>query len=256
MNFLKIYNHELDSEVKVISLNRPEVKNAFHPEMISEITNAFTQLQNEKNIKFVLLKGEGNVFCSGADLNWMKEMVKYSFEQNIKDSEKLWKMFESIIQCDAPVVGLISGAVYGGAMGLLACCDYVIADEATQFCFSEVKLGLAPAVISSFILKKTSDAKVRSFMLSAEVFDVFAAKNCGFIHSITKKDNLEIDALKKFSANGAEAMRETKILLNKINNGLSWVEQKKATTTVISERRVSPEGQSRLTKYLSKAKNG
>lgn len=256
MNFLKVYNHDLDAEVKVVSLNRPDVKNAFHPEMISEITEVFKNIQNEKKIKFILLKGEGNIFCSGADLNWMKEMVQYSFEQNIKDSEKLWQMFEAILHCDTPVVGLASGAVYGGAMGLLACCDYVLASEETQFCFSEVKLGLAPAVISSFILKKLSDAQVRPYMLSAEVFNANEAKNMGFIHRVTQKDSLEKEALKKFSANGLEAMRETKKLLNKINKGLSWNDQKTATTTVISERRMSPEGQARLTKYLNKGENG
>ncbi len=166
MKFLKI---ETSGEFKIVKLNRPEVKNAFHPEMIAEITAAFTEFNMDSKIKAVVIAGEGSVFCAGADLNWMQEMIKYSLAENQKDSEKLWQMFEAIQVCERPVIGIVHGAVFGGALGLMACCDYVFAEEKTQFCFSEVKLGLVPAVISSFVLKKVPDAFVRPLMLSAEV---------------------------------------------------------------------------------------
>ncbi|MBC7420854.1 MAG: enoyl-CoA hydratase/isomerase family protein [Bdellovibrio sp.] len=251
MKYLKVENLESDSQIKIVTLNRPEVKNAFNPEMISEITQTFKNFNQDKEIKAVILQGSGSVFCAGADLNWMKEMAAYTYEQNIEDSEKLWDMFESISHCETVVVGIAQGAAYGGALGLLACCDYVVADEKTQFCFSEVKLGLAPAIISSFILKKISDAFARPFMLSAEVFNVNQAMIMGLVND-TKNISLT-EVAKKFSGNGLEAMKATKNLLNSIGRGNSWAEQKALTTKTISERRISAEGQQRLEKFLTKS---
>lgn len=248
MKYLKI---EEKDNFKIVSLNRPEVKNAFHPEMIAEITTTFQNMNTEKNIKAVLLKGEGNIFCAGADLNWMKEMVTYSFEQNIQDSEKLWDMFEAIKNTEIPVIAKVQGSVFGGALGLLACADYVYATENTKFCFSEVRLGLAPAVISSFVIRKCSDALVRPLMLSAEIFDTATAEVIGLVHHRYHSDIADMAVLENFTDNGTEAMRETKKLLNQISL-VSWADQKKLTTKVISERRTSPEAQDRLKKFLDK----
>jgi methylglutaconyl-CoA hydratase len=245
-----------DSALKIVELNKPKLKNAFNPEMISEITEAFKQLSQDQSVRAVILKGSGTAFCAGADLNWMKSMVDFSFEQNIKDSEKLWEMFEAIAFCEAPVIGLVHGAAFGGALGLIAACDYVMADEATKYCFSEVKLGLSPAVISSFILRKCADAQVRPFMLNAEVFDSVTAQRMGLVHVI-KNTNDGLTEARKFSSLGLEATRETKKLLNNIEKSKiekSWSEQKKLTTTVISERRMSQEGQDRLKSFLNKTK--
>jgi methylglutaconyl-CoA hydratase len=245
-----------DSALKIVELNKPKLKNAFNPEMISEITEAFKQLSQDQSVRAVILKGLGTAFCAGADLNWMKSMVDFSFEQNIKDSEKLWEMFEAIAFCEAPVIGLVHGAAFGGALGLIAACDYVMADEATKYCFSEVKLGLSPAVISSFILRKCADAQVRPFMLNAEVFDSVTAQRMGLVHVI-KNTNDGLTEARKFSSLGLEATRETKKLLNNIEKSKSeksWSEQKKLTTTVISERRMSQEGQDRLKSFLNKTK--
>ncbi len=253
MKYLKLENLSFDSTIKIISLNRPEVKNAFHPQMISELKEAFLSFQSESAIKAVILKGEGSNFCSGADLNWMKEMAEYSFEKNLQDSSNLWEMFDAITQCSAPVIGVIHGAVYGGAIGLVACCDYVIAEERTHFCFSEVKLGLAPAVISSFALRKLADGFVRPYMLSAEIFQTETALRMGLIHSLSQNLANWTEEIKKFSENGLEAMRATKKLLNQINSGLSWPEQKKITTQLISELRASPEAQARLKRFIQKS---
>lgn len=251
MKFLKVEKLTSGPGFVQASLNRPEVKNAFHPEMIQELTEFFKQASHDKSIKAIVLKGEGTAFCAGADLNWMKEMVDYTFDQNVADSQKLWEMFEAIAFCETPVIGIAHGAVFGGALGLLACCDYVFAEEKTQFCFSEVKLGLAPAVISSFVARKSSDGHFRPLMLSAEVFSTEKAEAIGLAH---KTFNGELDlatALKNFFANGTEAMRETKKLLNEISTA-TWSEQKVETTKIISQRRISPEGQERLKKFVEK----
>ena len=253
MKFIKVENFENNDQVKLVSLNRPEVKNAFHPEMIQEITNFFTQESQNKNTKLILLKGEGTAFCAGADLNWMKSMVDYSVEENMNDSKKLWAMFESIQNCSVPVVGLAHGAVFGGALGLLTCCDYVFAEEKTQFCFSEVKLGLAPAVISSFIARKIQDAFIRPLMLSAEVFKTSQALQIGLVQkSYSEKIELA-EVVKVFSANGLEAMRETKKLLNELLLTADTEKRKNLCAQVITDRRMSAEGQERLKKFLSKS---
>jgi methylglutaconyl-CoA hydratase len=250
MKFIKVEN--LDSEIKVVSLNRPEVKNAFNPEMIAEITKCFTDLNLDKKLKAVILKGEGTAFCAGADLNWMKDMASFTYEENILDSEKLWGMFEAITNCELPVIGIAHGAVYGGAIGLLACCDSIYVEKNTKFCFSEVKLGLAPAVISSFVLRKISDTFVRPLMLSAALFGSEKAMAMGLAHEVFEKTFGLESITKIYIENGCEAMRETKKLLNKISNRSDQSEHLSLTTQVISERRISQEGQERLKKFLSK----
>ncbi|MGZ3690574.1 MAG: enoyl-CoA hydratase-related protein [Pseudobdellovibrio sp.] len=252
MKFIKVENFQANENVKIVSLNRPEVKNAFHPEMIEEITQFFNSESKSETTQLIILSGEGSVFCAGADLNWMKAMVNYTHAENIKDSKKLWEMFNSIHNCSIPVVGLAHGAVYGGALGLLTVCDYVYAEKNTQFCFSEVKLGLAPAMISDFITRKIQDAFVRPLMLSAEVFKTDHAVKIGMVHkSFEEKMSIE-EILKNFSANGLEAMRATKKLLNELLQTADIENRKNACAVVITERRMSQEGQIRLKKFLAK----
>lgn len=251
MSFVTIENLNGDAAIKVVSLNRPEIKNAFDSAMIKEVTDVFTSLSHESVLKAIVLRGEGTAFCSGADLNWMKQMVNYSFEENVQDSEKLWNMFEAIAFCPVPVIGIIHGAVYGGALGLVAACDYVFAEEQTKFCFSEVKVGLAPAVISSYVLRKISDNQARALMISGDVFTTEKAVHIGLCHTKFSGAADVSAMMKTFIANGTEAMKATKKLLNEISNA-DWVTQKKLTTKVISERRMSNEGQERLKKFLDK----
>lgn len=253
MKFIKLEDFSADPKIKILSLNRPEVKNAFHPEMIREISDYFENLiKHQKETKMIVLRGEGTAFCAGADLNWMKDMVNFSIEDNLVDSKKLWTMFANISSCSVPVVGVAQGAVFGGALGLLGCCDYVYAEKNTQFCFSEVKLGLAPAVISDFITQKIPDAFVRPYMISGEVFSTDQALRMGLVHK-TFDSSLELEqALKGFMANGQEAMFETKQLLNQLGKTGNAEERKALCTHVIATRRMSAEAQERLKKFLAK----
>ncbi|MBC7754421.1 MAG: enoyl-CoA hydratase/isomerase family protein [Moraxellaceae bacterium] len=249
MNYLK---KQLLNNFCIITLNRPEVKNAFNAEMIQEITEMFTSINNEDNIKAVILKGEGTGFCAGADLAWMKSMIKYSFDENILDSQKLWDMFAALKNCHHPLIGQVHGAVFGGGLGILACCDYVLAEEKTKFCFSEVKLGLAPAVISSFILQKCADSFIRPMMISGEIFYTINAQAMGLVHASYLDNILIEDIVKKFSDNGAEGMRETKKLLNALHETPHLNDHMRLTTEAISKLRVTEEAQSRLQKFLDK----
>lgn len=228
------------------------MKNAFDTEMIHEITDFFNMINNDENIQGIIIRGEGTAFCAGADLKWMKSMAGYTFEENMMDSRRLWNMFEAIKKCRHVLIAQVHGAVFGGGLGILACCDYVIAEEKTKFCFSEVKLGLAPAVISSFILKKCADAFVRPLMLSGEVFTTESAIKTGLAHA-QYSENLNIeDIIKKFADNGAEGMRETKKLLNSLPIHHEEKEHIKLTTETISQLRVSEDAQARLKKFLQK----
>lgn len=240
--------------VAYVKLHRPDVRNAFNPEMIEQLTKIFTDLNQRKDLRAVAILGEGKAFCAGADLNWMKSMVNYTLEQNRTDSLVLFKMFEAIANCQLPVVGVVQGAAFGGALGLIACCDYVIAEDSAQFCFSEVKLGLAPAVISSFVARKAVPGLVRPLMLSAKVFDAHEAQRAGLVTDVVASSDSH-QALAKlmhlFKEAGPEAVRETKKLLNVLPS-LNWEEQRDRTTKLISERRVGTEGQEGLKSFLEK----
>lgn len=240
--------------VAYVKLNRPDVRNAFNPEMITEITQIFQSLDKREDIRAVALQGEGKSFCAGADLNWMQEMVNFSFGQNIEDSKKLFAMFEAIAKCSLPVVGLIHGAAFGGALGLVAVCDEVIAEENTQFCFSEVKLGIAPAVISSFVNKKVLLGKVRPWMLSGLIFSAQQALSAGLVSDVVPVGDGHLvlqKVLHNYKQCGPQAVRETKKLLNELSR-LNWDEQRERTTQLIAERRSSIEGQEGLKSFLEK----
>ncbi|MGZ3770907.1 MAG: enoyl-CoA hydratase-related protein [Bdellovibrio sp.] len=242
------------NQVAYVKLHRPEMRNAFNPQMIEELTNIFMDLQKRQDLRAVVLQGEGKTFCAGADLNWMKEMVNFSFEKNKEDSFKLFTMFETIAQCTLPIIGLVHGAAFGGALGLVAVCDEVVAEEKTQFCFSEVKLGIAPAVISAFVNRKAVAGKVRPLMLSGNVFNAHTAQQAGLVTEVVA-DGEGHTAVQKVLHNylqcGPEAVRETKKLLNSLT-AMTWNQQKEATATLIAERRVSVEGQEGLKSFLEK----
>ncbi|MBO9665848.1 MAG: enoyl-CoA hydratase/isomerase family protein [Bdellovibrio sp.] len=251
MNFVTVT--ELD-HVAYVKLNRPDVRNAFNPEMIAEITHTFTNLEARKDLRAVVLQGEGKSFCAGADLNWMREMVNFSFIQNREDSKKLFGMFEAIAKCTLPVIGMIHGAAFGGALGLVAACDEVIAEEGTQFCFSEVKLGIAPAVISAFVQRKSVAGKVRPLMLSGVVFNPHVAQQAGLVTEVVpvgEGHNALQKVLHNYKQCGPEAVRETKKLLNDIGT-MTWEQQRDRTTDLIAERRASAEGQEGLKSFLEK----
>ncbi|QLY25177.1 enoyl-CoA hydratase-related protein [Bdellovibrio sp. KM01] len=244
---------EMD-HVAYVKLNRPDVRNAFNPEMISEITETFHQLANRTDLRAIVLQGEGKSFCAGADLNWMREMVNFSYHQNREDSLRLFSMFETIAKCSLPVIGLVHGAAFGGALGLVAVCDEVIAEEGTQFCFSEVKLGIAPAVISAFVQRKAVAGKVRPLMLSGVVFNPQVAQQAGLVTDVCpagEGHNVLQKVLGNYKQGGPEAVRETKKLLNDIAN-MTWEQQRDRTTHLIAERRASDEGQEGLKSFLEK----
>lgn len=239
-----------------IKLNRPDVHNAFNPEMIQELTTVFSDVKDLEQYVCVVLRGEGPSFSAGGDLNWMKSMVKFTFEENLKDAKELYKMFDAMAKCPVPLIGLIHGNVFGGGLGLVSACDIVYAEKDTKFCFSEVKLGLVPAVISPFVRKKVKEHYLREFMMSGDIFGVHKALDMGLIHQFGELKDLysEIDTkIVSIKNAGREAVRLTKKLLNDLET-MSWNEAKDRVAQLISERRVSSEGQEGLKAFLEKRK--
>jgi methylglutaconyl-CoA hydratase len=248
---------EIDKQgpVVTVSLNRPEVRNAFHPSMIAELTEVFAALSQVSDVSAIILRGRGASFCAGADLGYMKSMAAFTYEENERDAQSLFEMFWTLANCPHPVIGKVHGHAMGGAVGLVSICDVAAAESGTKFCFSEVKLGLVPAVISPFILQKMNPGAARRYMLSAEVFEASEALTSGlvqFVGSETEVDGFIKNTAQNFSASGPEAVRATKKLLKAITETTDWQKRREVTTHVIAERRVSAEGQEGLKAYLEK----
>lgn len=241
--------------VRTIALNRPEKRNAFYPEMIRAVTQAFREASADKTVRAILLTGHGTSFCSGGDLEWMKSMSKYTEQQNLQDAEELFEMFASIRNTPVPVVGRIFGHAFGGGLGLISACDIVAAEEKTQFCFSEVKWGLVPAVISPFVCERARPNQLREWFLTARVFTAREAQTGGLIEFVGSS-MAEVDAYleKTFElllAAGPEALRETKAL-HQDYSAIRWRDIKSKVTKLIAARRVSAEGQEGLAAFLEK----
>lgn len=244
---------ELKDQVQWVRLNRPEKRNAFEPQMMTEITEVFRKASSS-GARMMVLTGEGESFCSGGDLDWMKSMAAYSLEENRRDSENLFDMYDAARTCPLPIVGKIRGHAFGGGLGLVAVCDIVAAERETLFCFSEVKWGLVPAVISSFVLEKMSPSKAREWMLTAKIFTASEALNAGLIHFEGESDQVEkfvADTLKLLRKAAPEAVSETKKLLRFLNENPSSG-YRKESTRVIAEKRVGAEGQAGLKSFLEK----
>lgn len=246
---------EFDQQLKIlkVELNRPEVHNAFDPTLIKELTEVF----NQRQARIIQMSGAGKSFCSGADLAWMQSLADYSETQNQQDAYRLHQMFEAMWRCPIPIVTLAHGNVMGGALGLLACSDFVVAESSTQFGFSEVRIGLVPAVISSFIARKMARPAMRQHMLLGKIFSAQEAKDSGLIHFSGSREECQqkvTDWSNDLLNVSSNAVFETKALLNLIDELPTLDEQAKLTTQSIAKVRVSSEGQKGLRGFLSKIK--
>lgn len=250
---IKVVNS--DRVVEVVFSN-PKIRNAFSAQSILEISKAFEIINLQKDISVVILKGEGPSFCAGADLSWMQSMVKFSFQENLEDSQKLFKMFKLIYDCPHTVIGRVHGHAMGGGVGLVAVCDIVAAQKETKFSFSEVKLGLVPAVISPFVLKKVSAPSGLEVMLTGEIFDADKAMSIGLVHFVgtdEEVDDFVFGRADMIVSNGPTSVKETKRLI-RMSMGEISDSVKSAVTECIAKQRVSPEGQEGLKAFFEKRK--
>ena len=245
------------NKIVTVFLNRPDIHNAMDEQLIKELTDCFKKLDKEKTTRIIVLTGKGKSFCAGADLNWMKSMIKYSKSENIKDSNILLDLYETIYNCSKPVIAKVNGNAFGGGIGLFAVCDITIAISGCNFAFSEIKLGIIPAVISRYISKRLKLLDMRRLFITGERFDSNYAKEIGLIDIIASEKEIDnivkkyIDILWYSSPN---AINEVKKLINTYEK-LDSESYKKFTVEKISELRVSEEGQEGINAFLNKRKN-
>ena len=234
---------ERDGPLLRVTLARPERRNAFDAALVAELTAAFADI---RDARAVVLAGEGESFCAGADAEWMRASVELSRDENVEEALQLRRMLDTIDGCPAPVVCRVQGHALGGGCGLLACCDVVVASPGAVFAFSEVKLGLVPAVISPFVLAKTGPSAARRYFVTGERFDAEEARRIGLVHEVAGDLDAAVERIVgEILTAGPKAARVAKALARA---PLSSEE----TARQIAERRTSVEGQEGLCAFLEK----
>lgn len=244
--------------VAQLIINRPEVHNAFDDNVIEQLISKLEACDEDSEIRVLVLRSNGKNFSAGADLAWMKRMAQNSHEENIQDAGRLARLMEVLNNLSKPTIGLVQGAAYGGAVGLAACCDIVIAAESSQFCLSEVKIGLIPAVISPYVVRAIGERQSRRYFVTAEVFDARTAQQFGLVHEVVATPELLDDACKRFikqlRLNSPQAMHAAKALIFAVSSKVIEPEVINDTARRIADIRVSEEGQEGLGAFLQKRK--
>jgi enoyl-CoA hydratase/carnithine racemase len=206
-------NVESNGPLLRVTLNRPEVRNAFDDELIAQLSAVFLHIGEE--VRVVVIAGAGETFCAGGDLNWMRRAAGYTVEQNEADALNLARLFQSIVDCHAVVIAQVQGAAFGGGCGLVAAADVAVAARDTKFSFSEVKLGLVPATISPFVLPKIGSGHARHLFTTGEIFEGDHAQRIGLVHEVVERDGLEAAVAKRVRnvlASGPQAVASAKRL--------------------------------------------
>jgi methylglutaconyl-CoA hydratase len=235
---------EQAGDVLRITMSRPELRNAFDAALIHGLTEVFSTVGDD--VRAVVLAGEGPSFSAGADVEWMRAAVDLSYEQNVADARRLRKMLETIDACPAPVIARVQGHALGGGCGLVACSDIAVAAPDTQFAFSEVRLGIIPAVISPFAIAKIGPSAARRYFVTGERFDAATALRIGLVHELAEDLDAVVERLLgELRSAGPEAARHAKKLVLERPDGL-------ATERRIAQRRTSDEGQEGLRAFIEK----
>jgi methylglutaconyl-CoA hydratase len=249
---------EVTSENKVarIALNRPDVRNAFNEVMIEELIRALDAIEKDEAVRVVVLTGRGKAFCAGADLNWMKKMKDFTFDENMTDALELAELMFKLYNLPKPTIARVNGASIGGSNGLVAACDIAIASHRAEFSMSEVKIGLVPACIGPYVLKKVGENACRELFLTGERISADQAKTVGLVNDVVTHSNLSKRVDEKVSnlvTSGPHALAVSKDLLNKISF-MSLAEAKEYTARVIAELRSGDEAQEGMAAFLEKRK--
>lgn len=248
---------EIKNDLGIIWLNRPEIHNAFNEVMISELLDIFQKVDQMDEIRIVMLRGRGKSFCAGADLNWMRGVAGYSYEQNYKESLNLSKCFYAIYTCAKPTMAVVHGAAIGGANGLLAACDFAYADDNTVFSLSEVKIGIVPACISPYVTKRVGEYGSKELMLTGKRFKGPEAEKHRLVNKSLPPELIEAhlqSVIKVLRTSGPKAMTHCKNLIFDISNKLTLEEAVESTAKMIAEIRASDEGQEGMDAFLNKRK--
>jgi methylglutaconyl-CoA hydratase len=241
--------------VATVTLNRPEVRNAFNDEVIAELTQAFRQLGGDDSVRCIVLAANGTAFCAGADLNWMRRMAGYSHAENHADAQALAEMLSVIYACPKPTIARIQGDVYAGGTGLVAACDIAVSVDTAHFCLSEVKLGLIPATISPYVIRAMGARAAHRYFLTAERFDAAEAHRIGFVHAVVSAAELDakVEQLSQALVQaGPAAVKACKQLVHAVALRDLTPELIANTVNSIADIRVSPEGREGIQSFLGK----
>lgn len=238
-----------------ITLNRPERGNAINLQMIDQLANAFDEIENNSSVRIVLLKANGNSFCSGADLNWMANSVNLSKEENIYECRKLANLYSRISDCAKICIAQVQGPCIGGGIGLIAACDYVMAATESYFSFSEVKLGLIPATVAPYAINRMGWHKTRLFMLSGSRISADLANQINLVDAVCSKDLLEHEVdgfINELRSGEKNAQQKIKLLLKKLKNNTENDDLIELTAKTLSDVRVSDEAREGIHAFLNK----
>lgn len=241
--------------VATVTLNRPEKHNAFDDALIKELTNIFKKVGEDKNIRVMILAANGKSFCAGADVNWMRRMADYTFEQNVADANALANMLWELNYLPKPTIARVQGAAFGGAVGLVACCDMAVGSKLSKFCLSEVKLGLIPATISPYVIDAMGARVARRYFTTAEVFSARRARRLGLLSETVTEEELDStidDLVQHILRNGPAATAAAKQLVFDVSHQPAEEELLEKTSLRIATIRVSEEGQEGLKAFLEK----
>jgi methylglutaconyl-CoA hydratase len=246
-----------EAGVATVTLNRPEVRNAFNDEVIAELTAVFSELDDRDEVRCIVLAGNGPAFCAGADLNWMKRMAGYTRDENVADAAALANMLKGIYRCPKPTIARVQGDVYAGGTGLVAACDIAVSADTAQFCLSEVKLGLIPATISPYVIRAMGARAAHRYFLTAERFSAAEALRIGFVHEVAPASQLDArvaDIAQSLLLAGPAALKACKALVQDVAE--KDITQLLIDRTVqgIADIRVSNEGREGIQSFLGKRK--
>lgn len=255
-NTYSTIRYEKIGEVAHITLDRPKVHNAFNSVMIGELLTAFARIKDDPEVRMGVLTGEGKSFCAGADLNWMREIVRYSYEQNLEESLQIAELHHNIYTLPKPTVAKVNGTAIGGGTGFLSACDIAIASEEARFGLSEVKLGLVPAAISPYVVRKIGESKAREYFLTGVRISAERAVEIGLINEIVPLRELGdrvAELVDQLLTSGPEALARCKeLILNVARMGTE--EAGEYTARMIADLRISAEGQEGMAAFLEKRK--
>jgi len=245
-----------DGAVEYLTLNRPDVRNAFNEHVIDELTRWAESTASDRGVRCVVLGGAGKLFCAGADLTWMSKMVTYTHEENVRDAGAMARMFSALDTLPVPLIGRIHGAALGGGAGLASVCDIVVCDAEAIFGFTEVKLGILPAVISPYALAKVGRSAARELFLTGMRFGAQRAQEIGLVHAVVQLPQLDAkvqEYVKEVLSAGPEGIAAAKALIPRVWSHLA-PDAIGITAEAIAARRVSAEGQEGMTAFLEKRK--
>jgi methylglutaconyl-CoA hydratase len=243
-----------NDRIATITMRRAELRNALSPVLAAELRDAFTELRSDMRLHAVVLTGDGTAFSAGADLNAMKASATFSQEQNVQDALAMSDLFKAINTFPCAVIARVNGAAMGGGLGLVAACDIVIAVDSAKLAFSEARLGIAPAVISPFVLRKIGEAQARLLFLTGEFFSAAYAREIGLVHVVTSAEELDKAVEEKIGAllkSGPMAIRACKALALNVGQ-MEGETARRYTAETLARLRSSPEGQEGVQAFLEK----